>query len=138
MSDICKELYGEGSEACEEHFERWRLMLLDGGVETFVAEVKQLLEQDGRGTQKADFLQGELDYFTDNRQRMRYDEYRAQRLPIGSGTIESACKNVIAGRMKRGGMTWSPTGADGMVQIRCSLTSHRFEADFKAILTPAA
>jgi len=138
VSDICKELYGEGSEACEEHFQRWRLMLLDGGVETFLAEVKQLLEQGGRGTTKADFLQGELDYFTDNRQRMRYDEYRAQRLPIGSGTIESACKNVIAGRMKRGGMTWSPTGADGMVQIRCSLTSHRFEADFKAILTRAA
>jgi len=25
-----------------------------------------------------------------------------------------------------------------MVQTGCSLTSHRFEADFKAILTPAA
>lgn len=138
VSDICKELYGEGSEASAQQFERWRVMLLGGGVEKFLAEVKHLLEEGGRGTKKADFLQGEIDYFTDNRERMRYDEYRAQRLPIGSGTIESACKNVIAGRMKRGGMTWSPIGADGMVQIRCSLTSHRFEADFKAILTPAA
>jgi len=138
VSDVCKELYGEGSEAYAQRFERWRLMLLGGGVEIFLAEVKQILEQGGRGTKKADFLQGEIDYFTDNRERMRYDEYRAQKLPIGSGTIESACKNVIAGRMKRGGMTWSPTGADGMVQIRCSLTSHRFEADFREILAPAA
>ena len=138
VSDICKELYGEGSEECAQQFERWRLKLLDGGVEAFLTEVKQLLEQGGRGTKKADFLQGEIDYFSENRERMHYDEYRTQRLPIGSGTIESACKNVIAGRMKRGGMTWSPIGADGMVQIRCSLTSHRFEADFKAILTPAA
>jgi hypothetical protein len=113
-------------------------MLLGGGVQTFLGEVKQILEEGGRGTKKADFLQGEIDYFRDNRERMRYDEYRAQRLPIGSGTIESACKNVIAGRMKRGGMTWSPIGADGMVQIRCSLTSHRFEADFKGILAVAA
>jgi len=138
VSDVCKELYGEGSEECAQHFQRWRMMLLGGGVETFLAEVKQLLAQGGRGTKKVDFLQGQIDYFRDNRERMRYDEYRGQRLPIGSGTIESACKNVIAGRMKRGGMTWSPIGADGMVQIRCSLTSHRFEADFKAILTPAA
>ena len=138
VGDICKELYGEGSDACRQQFERWRSILLNGGVQTFVEEVKQILEQGGRGTKKADFLQGEIDYFSDNRERMRYDEYRAQRLPIGSGTVESACKNVIAGRMKRGGMTWSPIGADGMVQIRCSLTSHRFEADFKTILTPAA
>ena len=138
VSDICKELYGEGSEAYAQRFQRWRLMLLAGGVETFLAELKLILEEGGRGTKKADLLQGQIDYFTDNRERMRYDEYRAQRLPIGSGTIESCCKNVIAGRMKRGGMTWSPVGADGMVQIRCSLTSHRFEVDFTGILAPAA
>jgi hypothetical protein len=138
VSDICKELDGEGSEACGERFERWRLMLLAGGVETFLVELKQLHEECGGGTKRADFLLGQIKYFTDNRERMHYDEYRAQRLPIGSGTIESCCKNVIAGRMKRGGMTWSPGGADGMVQIRCSLTSHRFEEDFKGILAPAA
>jgi hypothetical protein len=138
VSGICKELYGEGSEVYQKRFERWRLMLLSGGVETFLEELNQLLAECGRGTKKANFLQGELNYFMANRGRMRYAEYRAQRLPIGSGTIESCCKNVIAGRMKRGGMTWSPTGADGMVQIRCALTSRRFEADFKAILSAAA
>ena len=138
VSDICKELYGEGSEAYEKRFERWRLMLLGGGVETFLSELKGIHQECGKGTKRADFLVGEINYFTDNRERMHYDEYLAQKLPIGSGTIESCCKNVIAGRMKRGGMTWSPTGADGMVQIRCSLTSHRFEADFKGILAPAA
>jgi hypothetical protein len=138
VSDICKELYGEGSEIYQQRFERWRLMLLSGGVETFLRELKQIVLECGGGTKRADFLQGEIKYFTENRGRMRYDEYRAQRLPIGSGTIESCCKNVIAGRMKRGGMTWSPAGADGMVQIRCSLTSHRFESDFKAILATAA
>jgi hypothetical protein len=138
VSDICKELYGEGTEAYEQRFERWQVMLFDGGIETFLAELKQILEQGGRGTKRADSLQGELDYFTDNRQRMHYDHYRAQKLPIGSGTVESACKNVIAGRMKRGGMTWSSGGAEGMVQIRCSLLSHRFDSDFRGILAPAA
>jgi hypothetical protein len=138
VSDVCKQLYGEGSEECEKRFRHWRLMLLAGGVETFLADLKRLQKECGPGTKRADFLLGEIGYFTDNRERMRYDEYRAQRLPIGSGTIESCCKNVIAGRMKRGGMTWSPAGADGMVQIRCSLASHRFDTDFMATLAPAA
>jgi len=61
---------------------------------------------------------------------MHYDAYRASKLPIGSGTIESACKNVIGGRMKQGGMTWSEAGADGMLQIRSSIASGRHLQDF--------
>ena len=29
------------------------------------------------------------------------------RLPIGSGTVESGCKNVVAKRLKQTGMTWT-------------------------------
>ena len=69
---------------------------------------------------------------------MRYDHYRACRLPIGSGTIESACKNVIGGRMKQGGMSWSEAGANGMLQIRFSIASGRLLQDFLATLDHAA
>jgi hypothetical protein len=138
VSSICKELDGEASEAYAKRFRRWKDLLLAGGIDRFLAELKRILGEGERGTKRADFLQGEIDYFTANRTRMRYNQYRAQRLPIGSGTIESACKNVIGARMKRGGMTWSPRGAEGMVQIRCSLASHRFEADFMGILAAAA
>ncbi len=85
-----------------------------------------------------DLIQGQIDYFTDNKERMKYDAYRASRLPIGSGTIESACKNVIAGCMKPGGMSWSETGADGMLQIRSSIASGRHLQDFLATLDRAA
>ena len=37
-------------------------------------------------------------------------------LPIGSGTVESACKNVVAARMKGSGMTWTLEGAQHMLQ----------------------
>ena len=81
-----------------------------------------------------DFVDGEINYFTDNQSRMRYDIYRAAKLPIGSGSIESACKNVIGGRMKQGGMTWSEAGANGMLQIRSSIASGRYLQDFIATL----
>jgi hypothetical protein len=58
---------------------------------------------------------GEITYFEEKQQRMRYDLYRAMQVPIGSGTVESSCKNVIRARMKHGGMTWSESGAEEML-----------------------
>ncbi len=83
-------------------------------------------------------LRKEINYFEVNKDRMRYDKYRKMKLPIGSGTIECACKNVIGGRLKQGGMTWSPLGAKGMLQIRSSIKSGRFASDFKRTLQNAA
>ena len=40
--------------------------------------------------------------------------------------------------MKQGGMSWSEVGANGMLQIRCSIASGRFLQDFLATLDRAA
>ena len=66
---------------------------------------------------------------------MDYQSYRSLRLPIGSGTVESGCKNVIGSRLKQGGMTWSQPGAEGKLQIRSSLKSLRFKGDFSDLLS---
>ena len=64
-----------------------------------------------------DSIQGEIKYFEANRGRMNYRQYRQQHLPIGSGTVESACKNVVAARMKQAGMTWTLEGAQHMLRV---------------------
>ena len=136
LSEICKEFYGEQTEQYWQQFSRWRDWFLEGKVETVIAELKQM-----RGKckgKKRHFLQGHISYFEENKERMHYDQYMAMKLPIGSGTIESACKNVIGARMKQGGMTWSESGAEGMLQIRASLGSERFLQDFRSTLRRAA
>ena len=45
-------------------------------------------------------MQRAINYFEANRERMDYQRYRNDHLPIGSGTVESACKHVVAARMK--------------------------------------
>ena len=87
---------------------------------------------------KGDYIQGQINYFEERKEMMHYDQYIAMNLPIGSGTIESGCKNVIGGRMKQGGMTWSQSGADGMLQIRSAISSDRFLTDFRSTLPNAA
>jgi len=136
LSELCKDLYGEGTAEYGRRFSRWRQKLLDGQVVRFLTELKGI--RDSLSGTKRDIVQGQMNYFEANKERMHYDRYIVMHLPIGSGTIESGCKNVIGARMKRSGMTWSPPGADGMLQIRSSLASNRLLADFQATLRRAA
>ncbi len=137
VSVLCKHLYGEQTPEYWKHFKRWKATLFAGKIQKVLQEWHQLRDS-LRYAAHRDFIQGEINYFTENKERMRYDIYRASQLPIGSGTIESACKNVIGGRMKQGGMTWSEAGADGMLQIRSSIASGRLLKDFLLTLHRAA
>jgi hypothetical protein len=38
---------------------------------------------------------------------MRYPDFRAQGLFIGSGFIEAGCKTVIGSRLQQSGMFWT-------------------------------
>ena len=42
---------------------------------------------------------------------MRYDLFRAQGYLIGSGTIESGCKQIVTHPLKRAGAQWIVDGA---------------------------
>jgi hypothetical protein len=66
-------------------------------------------------------------YLWQRREQMRYDEYERQGLPIGSGAIESTCKQVVTARLKQAGMRWSEAGVDAMIALRCSVLNGRFD-----------
>ncbi len=65
-------------------------------------------------------------YLFHNRRRMDYAAYRQAGYPIGSGTIESACKTVAQARLKQSGMRWSRHGAQSVLALRCLLLSRRW------------
>jgi hypothetical protein len=137
LSDLCKVLCGEETEEFWQYFKRWTDLFYKGKVQKVIDQLRKIMV-DARKQSILEALLGEIKYFEDNKEKMHYDKYRKMKLPIGSGTVESACKNVIGGRMKGGGMTWSPSGADGMLQIRSSIESGRFYSDFKRTLKMAS
>ena len=49
---------------------------------------------------------------------MRYRHYSCQRLPIGSGITEAACKTVFTQRLKRSGMSWTLAGGQVILDLR--------------------
>ena len=134
LGTIGKVLYGEGSKQFMTSFERWRSLLRKGCVAAVIKELQEL-HASGRYSDKQCYdLQGEINYFTANQQRMDYPLYRSCGLPIGSGVVESACKNVVAKRMKQSGMSWSLDGAKEMLQLRASVMSRRFWDDYESLL----
>lgn len=65
-------------------------------------------------------------YYYHNRLRMYYRHFRAAGCPIGSGTVESACKLVVQQRMKQPGMRWRRSHAQAMLALRSALFSDRW------------
>ena len=133
LAKIARSLHGDGTAAFKKCFKRWRGMLRSSRGAEVIEELTKLRDS-GEHPALRDDLQGEIDYFTANAQRMDYRRYRELGLPIGSGTVESACKNVVAARMKQSGMMWGMPGATGMLQLRASLKSRRFRSDHEALL----
>jgi hypothetical protein len=66
-------------------------------------------------------------YLLNNRNRMRYGDYRKRGLLIGSGPIEAAHRTVLQVRMKRSGQRWVNTGCDNMIRLRVAYKSGKFD-----------
>ena len=49
---------------------------------------------------------------------MRYQTYKRQQFPLGSGITEAACKIVFTQRLKRSGMSWTLEGGQVIVDLR--------------------
>ena len=67
------------------------------------------------------------DYMQANRARMRYRDFRAAGLCVGSGVVEAGCKLAVGTRCKGTGMHWTVDGANAILALRCCHLSRRFE-----------
>jgi hypothetical protein len=72
-------------------------------------------------------IEKEIKYLQQNQRRMSYFEYKQKNLPIGSGVVEAACKNLIGARLKKSGMSWSKEGGQNVLNLRALILSNRWE-----------
>jgi len=66
-------------------------------------------------------------YFTNNHHRMDYPTYRAKGYQIGSGTIESGCKQIVTQRLKVAGAIWDHHNAIKTAKARAALLSGHWD-----------
>jgi hypothetical protein len=105
----------------------WSQWLWSGAVDRIIAALEQIQQQMGfpekneTGTPRAQ-VASTLGYLTNQHERMKYDEYRRQGLPITSSQIESTIKQI--NRRIKGTEKFWDEGADPMLQLVADQLSH--------------
>jgi hypothetical protein len=123
--DLARKLFPADQPQRQEWIRGHQNHLLDRGqIEQLVAALRAIPTSDANLAQS---IHTAAEYFATNAERMRYPEFRRQRLFVGSGVIEAGCKTVIGQRLKRSGMFWTVRGANAILALRCAHLNGRFE-----------
>jgi hypothetical protein len=120
LSTIAKAIYGPADPQAKP----WAKLRHDElDVENVDAIIQALTEH----SQTCEEARKGIDFFQNNRHRMKYVEFHAQGLCTSTGVVEAGCKVAIGERLKQSGMHWSVRGADAIIALRCARLSGRFE-----------
>ncbi len=115
--------YGEGSPQAITWAKGQEQVLYQGRAWAVAQSLETLAEQH---PVVAAALRSEAGYFKSNQRRMYYLELREEGFPIGSGMVESACKQFRA-RFVGPGMRWSRTGLERLIPVRAAILSDHFD-----------
>lgn len=99
--------------------------LWHGELETVIAACQAHVNPDLPA--KHDAAQRAVTYYTNNQHRMHYETYRQQGYQIGSGTIESAVKQIAAQRMQVSGARWNLESACLVAKARAAYLSRQWD-----------
>lgn len=125
LHQVAQAVWGEGSRS-----NQWldqRLSDLRQGKVNKVHRTLASLPLENKG----DSVRSAPGYFAHNQMRMRYDRFRKQDLPIGSGTVESAVQHVVQHRMHRPGRGWNRSHASGMLALLTEYHSDRLRHSWR-------
>lgn len=134
LHDLCELVIPQGGRDLVRLETRWRTLLDEGQVERIIQKAGERLS---RGEGAAEAVEKEIGYFETNKDRMRYADFRAQGLFVGSGVIEAGCKTIIGMRLKQSGMEWTVRGANAIIALRCCTLSNRMEDFWEQRTVPA-
>lgn len=90
-------------------------------------KVESVIEECDSISKKSNQAKHAATYFSNNIERMRYAPFRAAGYLIGSGVIESGCKQIVTRRLKLPGAQWNLDGAILTAKARCAWLSGRWQ-----------
>lgn len=106
--------------------------ILEGDIYNVIAWMKEKVKNLAKTLQEEAYQ--EIDYFNNNKDRMHYDEYLKLGISVGTGNIESACKQVICKRFKKQGMRWRPKDNVKVLNIRLHLLNGTLRSEFVKLI----
>jgi len=132
LAAAAQSLHEDESEA-KRWYEKWKMKLYQGQAAQIAEYLTQAAAQrTASQPSNAATLQTEAGYFSTHQRRMQYMQMREEGWPIGSGTVESGCKQ-FKHRFAGPGMRWSRAGAEHLIPVRAAVMSQRFDSVWKRV-----
>jgi hypothetical protein len=119
LPPIAEAAFGSGSAHAKAWLEQVTLALWEGCVPQVIAICQTLSHHPHAGEP----ARRAVTYFGNNHKRMDYARFRAAGFQIGSGTVESGCKQICTQRLKRAGARWTLEGARMTAKARAAWLS---------------
>jgi len=119
LAKIAAEAFGEGTPLAKTWYDQQATRLYEGHLAALMRACRAIHAQAPIASDAA------RRYFANNRTRLPYPKYRALGLQIGSGVMESACKQIGLLRLKLPGARWSKVGARKLAKARAAFLSDK-------------
>jgi hypothetical protein len=113
-----KEVYGEGTPEAAAWVKEIVEVLWYGRVPEALDQIDRMRPRGERADEKREALRGLTTYLVNHQGQISYAEYRDADCCVGSGGIESMCKQLLSMRMKGPGMFWTVEGARPLMDLR--------------------
>jgi hypothetical protein len=131
---IARELH-PGDEGAARQWVKPFLKHLERGRATRVINDLKTVAKRLRGARRKQ-LQREVNYFGANSHRMTYPQGAKRGEPLGSGAIESTCRQYQC-RFKRPGQFWTTTGDEGLMCLESFWRNRRWHLLFPHAADPS-
>jgi hypothetical protein len=112
---VARAMHGSGTEAAQAWVKQAQWDLKHDLIHSFLVGVRQWRpeSEEGREVRRV-----ELAFFEANQARMKYGTFLAKGYMIGSGVMESGCRQLAGQRLDQAGMHWREETADAVLAIR--------------------
>ena len=121
--DLGEAIFGATSQS-KGWARRWCQRLKQGRARSLLKEVERYLAK--KESKDLGEMRTEYNYFKRHQEngRLDYPQFRASKLPIGSGAVESLIRQVVNLRLKGSGKFWLLETAEAFLHARCQWAAH--------------
>lgn len=123
LTPIAEAAFGADTRQAQSWLTQTRTDLWEGRIQEVIHACHTFLPH----AHTRPLVEKAITYYTHNEKRMDYARFRQQGYLIGSGTIESACKQIAAARLKRSGARWSLAGVIATAKARAAWLSKTWD-----------
>jgi hypothetical protein len=124
---VANELHGAGSPQARRWVKPLLKQIRNDQVANVITQLAELQPQLVAAAAKA--ADQAIEYYQNNQKRMKYKQARQRKEPVGSGAIESTCRQLQC-RMKRCGQFWSTRGDEALLCLEMFWRNERWELLF--------